>query len=395
MAARDRRTGRAQDRRQSKCRTSPTSIPMPSATRSSACRSSPARSASAIRTDKGSAKPTSWKDLADPKLCRRARRLYHSGQQPRPDAILMMLGKIYGKGLTDLDAAYKALEQLKPIKLVDFTGADGKDAAVGRGDHRRASTIRGIYRYDGQNQPIAFAAPSEGVLSLEQVLNVTPGTKVKELAYAYIDYMLRPDVQKTAGRSRVVFAGQQEGEARRQVRRKAPTHTEAKVAQLIQPDWKWYNERKDDIDARVTRSCGMSFRRMTDMSARRMPTFVSTRRPRPSTATSRAVDARRRSTSRPGEFFSLLGPVRLRQDHDAAHDRRLRDCRIRAASMSAATTSPTCRCTSATWAWCSSPMRCFRIARWPRTWPSACACAGAAGTEIERRVSAGAGARSS
>ena len=35
---------------------------------------------------------------------------------------LMMLGKIYGKGLTDLDAAYKALEQLKPIKLVDFTG---------------------------------------------------------------------------------------------------------------------------------------------------------------------------------------------------------------------------------------------------------------------------------
>ena len=30
-------------------------------------------------------------------------------------------------------------------------------------------------------------------------------------------------------------------------------NTEAKVAQLIQPDWKWYNARKDDIDARVTR----------------------------------------------------------------------------------------------------------------------------------------------
>jgi putative spermidine/putrescine transport system substrate-binding protein len=34
------------------------------------------------------------------------------------------------------------------------------------------------------------------VLALEQVLNVTPGSKVKELAYGYIDYMLRPDVQK-------------------------------------------------------------------------------------------------------------------------------------------------------------------------------------------------------
>src|SRR3954471_19252461 len=54
----------------------------------------------------------------------------------------------------------------------------------------------GIYVYDGQNQPVDFASPSEGVMALEQVLNVTPGSKVKELAFAYIDYMLRPDVQK-------------------------------------------------------------------------------------------------------------------------------------------------------------------------------------------------------
>jgi putative spermidine/putrescine transport system substrate-binding protein len=30
-------------------------------------------------------------------------------------------------------------------------------------------------------------------------------------------------------------------------------NTEAKVAKLIQMDWKWYNERKDQIDARVAR----------------------------------------------------------------------------------------------------------------------------------------------
>ena len=29
--------------------------------------------------------------------------------------------------------------------------------------------------------------------------------------------------------------------------------TPAKVATLIQPDWKWYNARKEDIDARVTK----------------------------------------------------------------------------------------------------------------------------------------------
>ena len=36
-------------------------------------------------------------------------------------------------------------------------------------------------------------------------------------------------------------------------------NTEAKVAQLIQVDWKWYNERKDDIDARVTDPARLTF----------------------------------------------------------------------------------------------------------------------------------------
>jgi putative spermidine/putrescine transport system substrate-binding protein len=30
-------------------------------------------------------------------------------------------------------------------------------------------------------------------------------------------------------------------------------NTPEKVAQLIQVDWKWYNERKDEVDARVAR----------------------------------------------------------------------------------------------------------------------------------------------
>ena len=34
----------------------------------------------------------------------------------------MMSGTLFGKGMTDLDAAYAAMEKLKPIKLVDFTG---------------------------------------------------------------------------------------------------------------------------------------------------------------------------------------------------------------------------------------------------------------------------------
>src|SRR5258708_38663758 len=74
-----------------------------------------------FRTDKGLAPPKSWKDLADPKLAG-VRGSYIIPVNSLGQCHLMMLGKIYGKGLQDLDAAYKALEALKPVKLFDFTG---------------------------------------------------------------------------------------------------------------------------------------------------------------------------------------------------------------------------------------------------------------------------------
>jgi putative spermidine/putrescine transport system substrate-binding protein len=163
----------------------------------------------------------------------------------------MLLGQLYGKGMTDLDAAYKALEQLKPMKLVDFTGQMEKmllQAEVVMGIIHDS----GIYRYDGDNQPIAFAAPAEGVLSLEQVLNVAPGSKVKELAYGYIDYMLRPDIQKRL--SEAVWYSPSNRNVKLDPKYDAKLYnTPKKVATLIQVDWKWYNDRKDEIDARVAR----------------------------------------------------------------------------------------------------------------------------------------------
>jgi len=203
-----------------------------------------------FRTDKGLTKPGSWKDLADPKLAG-VRGSYIIPVNSLGQCHLMMLGKIYGKGLQDLDAAYKALEALKPIKLVDFTGQMEKLLLSGE-VIEAVIHDSGIYRYDGQNQPIDFASPSEGVLALEQVLNVTPGSKVKELAFAYIDYMLRPDVQKLLAEGVWYSPSNKKVKLDGKYDAKLLT-TEAKVATLIQPDWKWYNARKEDIDARVTK----------------------------------------------------------------------------------------------------------------------------------------------
>ncbi|MFW5679507.1 MAG: ABC transporter substrate-binding protein [Pseudomonadota bacterium] len=202
------------------------------------------------RTDQGLTPPTSWKDLADPTLAGR-RGGYQIPVNSLGQAHLMMLGQIYGTGLQDLDAAYAALEQLKPIKLVDFTG-QMEQALLSGEIVMGVIHDSGIFRYDGQNQPIDFAAPEEGVLALEQVLNVTKGSQVKDLAYAYIDYMLRPDVQKKLAEA-VWYSPANRNVTLDERYQERLFTTEEKVAQLIQPDWKWYNANKDRIDTQVMR----------------------------------------------------------------------------------------------------------------------------------------------
>ena len=203
-----------------------------------------------MRTDKGYGRVSSWKDLWD-RAYDGVRGGYVVPVNSLGQAFLMMSGALFGKGMTDLDAAYAAMEKLKPIKLVDFTGTMEKMILSGEVG---VAVIHdsGILRYDGQNQPTTFVAPSEGVLSLEQVLTLTPGTKVRELANAYVNYMLRPNVQKTLAESVWYSPANSKVKLDDKYNEKLLT-TPEKVAKLIQPDWKWYNARKDEIDARVNR----------------------------------------------------------------------------------------------------------------------------------------------
>jgi len=203
-----------------------------------------------MRTDKGYAGVNSWKELWDAKYDG-IRGGYVIPVNSLGQAFVMMCGTLFGKGQTDLDAAYAALAKLKPIKLVDFTGAMEKmflSGEVGLGVIHDS----GIYRYDGQNQPIDFVTPSEGVLSLEQVLTITPGSKMKELANAYVNYMLRPDVQKRLAETVWYSPANKTVKLDAKYDAKLLT-TPEKVSKLIQVDWKWYNAQKDTIDSHVNR----------------------------------------------------------------------------------------------------------------------------------------------
>ncbi len=52
-----------------------------------------------------------------------------------------------------------------------------------------------VARLSGQEVPIAWAGPAEGLLMFEQNTNITTGSKVKDLAYSWVNYWLGPDVQ--------------------------------------------------------------------------------------------------------------------------------------------------------------------------------------------------------
>ena len=104
-----------------------------------------------------------------------------------------MTSKIYGKDFFDVDAGIAAIKRMQP-KLVDFTGTiekylESKEVVI--------AVLHDGSTYDLQKRgiPLDWAAPSEGVPILDQVIQVTKGSKNKELAWKLVDAYLSPEVQ--------------------------------------------------------------------------------------------------------------------------------------------------------------------------------------------------------
>jgi putative spermidine/putrescine transport system substrate-binding protein len=203
----------------------------------------------AWRRDQVKQAPVGWADFWQPEFAGK-RGAYVIPANSLGQSLFMMAGRVFGSGYKDIDAACKAMETLKPVRLYDFTG--GTEASLVSGElaicelHDTAA-----YRHM-DDVPIEFTAPKEGVMALEQVLSVTKGTTKSALAHEWINYMLSPEVQKGMAeevwyspvRDDITLAPKFTGKL---------LTTPAQVATLIQLDWQWYNEQKDAIDDRVNR----------------------------------------------------------------------------------------------------------------------------------------------
>jgi putative spermidine/putrescine transport system substrate-binding protein len=202
------------------------------------------------RRDLVEASPTSWEDIFSASY-EGSRGAYVIPINSLGMSFFMMMGQVFGEGLKDTDAAFAAMERLKPVKLVDFTGSMEQMLLSGE---VRLGVIHdsGILRHFDQDTELAFASPREGVMALEQVLTVTPGSDKKDLANAFINFMLEPANQKLLAEAVWYSPANTKVTLDERFNERLLT-TPEKVATLVQMDWAWYNANKDMIDSRVNR----------------------------------------------------------------------------------------------------------------------------------------------
>ena len=111
----------------------------------------------------------------------------------------------------------------------------------------------GVYRYEGQNQPVEFAQPDRGRDGAGAGAERDAGHRRSRNSPSPTSTTCCGPTCRSCWPRRVWYSP-----ANKKVKLDAKYDaklltTPEKVATLIQPDWKWYNARKDDIDARVTK----------------------------------------------------------------------------------------------------------------------------------------------
>lgn len=148
----------------------------------------------AYRTDLVKTPPESWKDLWSRPEWKGKIGLY-TITNSAGYMFLLFMAKVFGGSTDKVDVALAEIKKLKPFAQLDFSGT--MEIQLTRGEVSVGPLdFPTIARMKQKGVPVDVVAPQEGVFMFEQVFSVLKGSKNKELAYHWIDYILRPDVQE-------------------------------------------------------------------------------------------------------------------------------------------------------------------------------------------------------
>lgn len=194
------------------------------------------------RTDLVKNPPTSWKDLWKPEY--KGKIGVYSANNSAMPMFVMLLGKIYGNDPKNIDLAFTQIKALKPFKQSDFSGDMEKlltrgEIEIGILDSPAAARLK------KQGAPIEFIIPSEGMFMFEQDMNVTTGTKVKDLAFEFTNYMLSQSVQQKWAGSFYVTPANTKVKIEGDLRKDIPITAE-QIDKIHIWDWQWLNSGPKD-----------------------------------------------------------------------------------------------------------------------------------------------------
>jgi putative spermidine/putrescine transport system substrate-binding protein len=147
----------------------------------------------AYRTDLVRNPPTGWKQLFERPDLKGSIGVY-SITNSLGFMFVLLMARTYGGSESNFGAAFAQIAKLRPFSQVDFSGT--MEVQLSRGEVEVAPLdFAAVLRLQKRGLAMDAKIPPEGLVAFDQVFNVTKGSKVKELGYAWVDYILRPETQ--------------------------------------------------------------------------------------------------------------------------------------------------------------------------------------------------------
>ena len=201
----------------------------------------------AYRPDLVSTQPKVWKDLWRSEYKGKLG-IYSIANSAAP-MFLMLVAKIFSGNEKNMDVAFQKVKELMPVRLIDFSGDMEKflttgEIQVGILDGPAAVRLR------RQGIQLAWVLPLEGTFMFAMEPNVTSGSRNKDVAYAYVNYFLSPEVQTKWASQFYWTPANRKVKMTAELAQLVPVHTQAQIRSLLTWDWDWVNSgvREQMID---------------------------------------------------------------------------------------------------------------------------------------------------
>ncbi|MBT9383966.1 ABC transporter substrate-binding protein [Pseudooceanicola sp. CBS1P-1] len=203
------------------------------------------------RSDILAKKPTGWRDFWDNPDVKGQIGLYNFANSAGKMELLLF-SKIFGKDQYDTDAGFAALKKLGSTIQVDIN----LSTALAQGEIVIAPfDFAEIARLKKQGLPVDYIIPEEGLIAFDQTMNICAHAPHKDLAYAYIDFLISPEIQEMMMKQFYISPTNSKVVVPDDLKEQVPVSGK-EMDKILQWDWAFVNENQDKLSEQWAKEVG-------------------------------------------------------------------------------------------------------------------------------------------